>query len=91
MHARGLRLRGVLWTLAMARPPVLPSAMMNDVGTPVAGVTAMAWIESGDASCLSIGFGREHFRRPDGGRACPATKREASQKRASREDPDSHG
>ena len=36
MHAWGLRLREVLRMLAMAHPPVLPSAMRNDVGTPVA-------------------------------------------------------
>ena len=41
MHARGLRLRGVLRVLAMARPPVLPSAMMNDVGTPVAIISQL--------------------------------------------------
>src|SRR5450755_3247956 len=35
MHAWGLRLRGVLRVLAMAHPPVLPSAMLNDVGTPI--------------------------------------------------------
>src|SRR5580700_2764373 len=31
MHARGLRLRGVLRMLAVTHPPVLPSAMLNDV------------------------------------------------------------
>ena len=36
MHAWGLRLRGVLQLLAIAQPPVLPSAIRNDVGTPVA-------------------------------------------------------
>ena len=35
MHAWGLRLRGVLRVLAIAHPPVLPSAMLNDVGTPI--------------------------------------------------------
>jgi hypothetical protein len=35
MHARGLRLRGVQRMLAIALPPVLPSAMLNDVGTPI--------------------------------------------------------
>ena len=35
MHARGLRLRGVRRMLAMTHPLVLPSAMLNDVGTPV--------------------------------------------------------
>ena len=35
MHARGLRLRRVQRMLALAHPPVLPSAMLNDVGTPV--------------------------------------------------------
>ena len=41
MHAWGLRLRRVLRTLAMARPPVLPSAMLNDVGTPVAIISQL--------------------------------------------------
>jgi hypothetical protein len=36
MHARGLRLRGVRRVLAFTHPSVLPSAMLNDVGTPVA-------------------------------------------------------
>ncbi len=41
MHARGLRLRGVQRTLAMAHPPVLPSAMRNDVGTLVAIISQL--------------------------------------------------
>jgi hypothetical protein len=41
MHARGLRLRGVLRVLALARPAVLPSAMMNDVGTPIAIISQL--------------------------------------------------
>ena len=41
MHAWGLRLRGVLRTLAMAHPPVLPSAILNDVGTPVAIISQL--------------------------------------------------
>ena len=41
MHARGLRLRGVLWVLALAHPSVLPSAMMNDVGTPIAIISQL--------------------------------------------------
>ena len=36
MHAWGLRLREVLRMLAITHPLVLPSAMLNDVGTPVA-------------------------------------------------------
>ena len=36
MHAWGLRLRGALRMLAIAHPPVLPSAMLNDVGNPFA-------------------------------------------------------
>ena len=41
MHAWGLRLRGVLRMLAMTHPPVLPSAMLNDVGTPVAIISQL--------------------------------------------------
>jgi len=41
MHARGLRLRGVLRVLALAHPSVLPSAMMNDVGTPIAIISQL--------------------------------------------------
>ena len=41
MHARGLRLREVQRMLAMAHPPVLPSAMRNDVGTPVAIISQL--------------------------------------------------
>ena len=41
MHARGLRLRGVLRMLAFAHPPMLPSAMLNDVGTPVAIISQL--------------------------------------------------
>ncbi len=36
MHVWGLRLRRVLRTFAEAHPPMLPSAIPNDVGTPVA-------------------------------------------------------
>ena len=41
MHAWGLRLRRVLRILAMAHPPVLPSAMRNDVGTLVAIISQL--------------------------------------------------
>ena len=41
MHARGLRLREVQRMLAIAHPPVLPSAMLNDVGTPVAIISQL--------------------------------------------------
>ena len=41
MHAWGLRLRGVLRALAIAHPSVLPSAMRNDVGTPVAIISQL--------------------------------------------------
>ena len=41
MHARGLRLRGVLRALALTLPSVLPSALMNDVGTPVAIISQL--------------------------------------------------
>ena len=41
MHAWGLRLRRVLRTLARARPPVLPSALRNDVGTLVAIISQL--------------------------------------------------
>ena len=41
MHARGLRLRRVLRVLAIAPPSVLPSAMRNNVGTPVAIISQL--------------------------------------------------
>jgi hypothetical protein len=41
MHAWGLRLRRVLRILAITYPPVLPSAMRNDVGTPVAIISQL--------------------------------------------------
>jgi hypothetical protein len=41
MHARGLRLRGVQRMLAITHPPVLPSAMLNGVGTPVAIISQL--------------------------------------------------
>ena len=41
MHARGLRLRGVFQVLALAHPSVLPSALLNDVGTPVAELSRL--------------------------------------------------
>ena len=41
MHAWDLRLRGVLQVLAMTDPSVLPSAMLNDVGTPVAIISQL--------------------------------------------------
>jgi len=41
MHARGLRLRRVQRMLAIAHPPVLPSAMLNGVGTPVAIISQL--------------------------------------------------
>ncbi len=41
MHAWGLRLRGVLRALAIARPSVLPSVLLNDVGTPVAIISQL--------------------------------------------------
>ena len=41
MHARGLRLRGVLLVLAMTHLSVLPSVMLNDVGTPVAIISQL--------------------------------------------------
>ena len=41
MHAWGLRLRTVPRTLAIAHPPVLPSAMRNDVGTLVAIISQL--------------------------------------------------
>jgi hypothetical protein len=41
MHAWGLRLRSVRRTLALAHPPVLPSAVRNDVGTLVAIISQL--------------------------------------------------
>jgi hypothetical protein len=41
MHATGLRLRGARRMLAIAHPSVLPSAMLNDVGTPVAIISQL--------------------------------------------------
>jgi hypothetical protein len=41
MHARGLRLRGVGRRLAIAPPSVWPSALLNDVGTPVAIISQL--------------------------------------------------
>jgi hypothetical protein len=41
MHARGLRLRGVVERLALAPPRVWPSALLNSVGTPVAIVSQL--------------------------------------------------
>ena len=41
MHAWGLRLRGVLRVLAISHPSVWPSAMRNDVGTPVAIISQL--------------------------------------------------
>lgn len=41
MHARGLRLRGVFRALALTLPSVSPSAMLNDVGTPVAIISQL--------------------------------------------------
>jgi len=41
MHAWGLRLRRVRRVLAITHPSVLPSAMRNDVGTPVAIISQL--------------------------------------------------
>ncbi len=41
MHARGLRLRGVQRLLALTHPPVLLSAMLNGVGTPVSIISQL--------------------------------------------------
>ena len=41
MHAWGLRLRRVLRVLAISHSPVLPSAMLNDVGTSVAIISQL--------------------------------------------------
>ena len=41
MHAWGLRLREVRQVLAIAHLSVLPSAMLNDVGTPVAIISQL--------------------------------------------------
>ena len=47
MHAWGLRLRGVLRVLAIAHPSMLPSAMLNDVGTPVAIISQLNTLPAG--------------------------------------------
>jgi hypothetical protein len=41
MPAWGLRLRRALWTLALPCPPVLPSALLNCVGTLVAIISQL--------------------------------------------------
>jgi hypothetical protein len=41
MHAWGLRLRGVHRALAIAHPSVSPSAMRNNVGTPIAIISQL--------------------------------------------------
>ena len=41
MHAWGLRLRSVRQILALAHPSVLPSALLNDVGTLVAIISQL--------------------------------------------------
>ena len=41
MRAWGLRLRGVVEMLAVALSPVWPSAMLNDVGTPIAIISQL--------------------------------------------------
>jgi hypothetical protein len=41
MHAWGLRLREVRQVLAIVHLSVLPSAMLNDVGTPVAIISQL--------------------------------------------------
>jgi len=41
MHAWDLRLRRVLRVLAISHPPVLPSAMRNNVGTPVSIISQL--------------------------------------------------
>ncbi len=41
MHARGLRLRCVRRMLAITHPPVLRSALLNAVGTPVAIISQL--------------------------------------------------
>jgi hypothetical protein len=41
MHAWGLRLRRVLRVLALPHPPVLPSALLNCVGTLVAIISQL--------------------------------------------------
>src|SRR5216683_15696 len=50
IHAWGLRLRGVLRMLAIAHPSVLPSAMRNDVGTPV----AIIWQLNTQPACAPV-------------------------------------
>jgi hypothetical protein len=47
MHAWGLRLRRVLRVLAMAPPSMLPSAMLNGVGTLVAIISQLNTLPAG--------------------------------------------
>jgi len=41
MHATGLRLRRVRPMLAITHPPMLPSVMLNDIGTPIAIISQL--------------------------------------------------
>jgi hypothetical protein len=58
MHAWGLRLRGVLRVLALTHSPVLPSAMLNDVDTPVAIISQLNTLPACTPANASIAASR---------------------------------
>jgi hypothetical protein len=59
MHAWGLRLRGVRRVLAINAPPVWPSALLNDVGTPVAIISQL----NGRPACAPVNASMVALRR----------------------------
>jgi len=71
MHAWGLRLRGVLRMLALAHPPVLPSAIRNDVGTPVAIVSQLDTLPA----CAPVNASLQPCGRPRTATPVPGLKR----------------
>jgi hypothetical protein len=59
MHAWGLRLRRVRRTLALAHPSVLPSAMLNGVGTLIAIISQL----NGRPACAPVNASMVALRR----------------------------